>query len=75
MSNDTETISKLFLELSQFTDAKTARELHLESKLKDLGYHVAKLVRHIKKTEPENEQAQRALDYMARMNIGGNLLR
>jgi hypothetical protein len=35
MSMETETIDKLFLELSQFTKAKTAREISLETQLAD----------------------------------------
>lgn len=34
MGYETETIDKLFLELSQFTTAKTKRELRLEAALK-----------------------------------------
>lgn len=33
---ETETIDKLFLELSQFAHAKTVRELQLEAKIKEL---------------------------------------
>jgi len=32
--HDTETVDRLFLELSQFTRAKTAKEVHLETMLK-----------------------------------------
>lgn len=32
--NDTETIDKLFLELSQFTNATTAKELHYQRELR-----------------------------------------
>lgn len=37
MGNETETIDKLFLELSQFTEAKTKRELELEAALRTVG--------------------------------------
>lgn len=36
MHNTTETIDKLFLELSQFTQAKTRRELDLEATLQEI---------------------------------------
>lgn len=37
MQLETETIDKLFLELSQFTQAKTERELRYEKALKELA--------------------------------------
>jgi len=38
MNKQTEQIDKLFLELSQFTTAKTAREIKLEEVLNELLY-------------------------------------
>jgi hypothetical protein len=71
MSNETEIIGKLFIELSQFTDAKTDRELQLEYKLANMAIHVGKLVRHIRKTEPDNAQACAVMDYMHRIKLAG----
>ena len=39
MTIELETINKLFLELSQFATAKTARELALEKELEDLRHY------------------------------------
>ena len=40
---DTETIDKLFLELSQFTQAKTKRELELQETIAKLEARIDKL--------------------------------
>jgi len=61
---ETETISKLFLELSQFTDAKTAREISLEIKVDELASHVRILAAAIRKDNPDNGPARRAISYL-----------
>lgn len=44
MSHENETISKLFLELSQFTDAKTEREIALEERIQQIAEALEQIV-------------------------------
>lgn len=45
MTTELETVNKLFLELSQFATAKTARELALEKECTEWRIHYAKLAK------------------------------
>lgn len=71
---ETETIDKLFLELSQFTQAKTAKEL-------DLAMLVRRLVRRLEKNRTaENHAAidglvNQSKDYLERKGFGSEILR
>lgn len=61
-SPDTQIINMLFLELSQFTTARTRREL-------DLKMLVVRLCRKLKNVKPDDPLPQQALDYLARSGM------
>lgn len=64
----TETIDRLFLELSQVTQATTAKE-------GDLAMLVRRLVNRVWKYNPQDEVAAKAFDYLERKGLTGSPLR
>lgn len=65
---ETETIDKLFLELSQVTNAKTRREL-------DMALLIRQLAHALNKKFPDHALAIKAKDYLQRQGLQGSLLR
>jgi hypothetical protein len=49
--NERETIDKLFLELSQFTTAKTAREMRLEEAIREICGIASKAIMGLNKDQ------------------------
>ena len=64
----TETIDRLFLELSQVTQATTAKE-------EDLAMLVRRLINRVWKYDPKDEVATKAFDYLQRKGLAGSPLR
>jgi hypothetical protein len=65
---ETETIDKLFLELSRVTNATTAKE-------GDLAMFVRRLSHRLESLSPGDQIAERALAYLKRYGLAGSPLR